>query len=255
MDCYHNRFPVSLILLLGLLSSNVMASAELDQAIKTYYAGYPDQAIEMIRPLASAGDVQAQYLLGNILYGLASTGQSQNREDPTKWYIIAAQRGSAEANYALGVIYNNAWTQKQQKHDAELAKTYYQRAKDLGHKNAQEALVRLAPRVDTSRKKQSLTYTNSSFSRKPAALKEPGDSSREAAANKVLREFEPTDDVIADATRLKSLIDQINGDNSALSLDDLLEEDSISRLLTGFESTEKLVSDIMKLMDTIKSAR
>ncbi len=254
MDCYGNKFFSGLILLLGLLANNVMASAELDQAVKTYYAGYPDRAIGMIRPLAIAGDVEAQYLLGNILYGLASSGQSQGREDPIKWYIVAAQQGSAEANYALGVIYNNVWTKSQQKHDAELARAYYQKAQDLGHKKTLAALARLTPQVDTVRRKQSLTYTNSSFSRKPTSTKKPKDNPAKAAANKALRGFEPTDDLIADATKLKSLIDQINGDNSALSLDSLLEEDSITRLLSGFESTEKLVSDLMSLMDTIKAA-
>ncbi|MCP4492548.1 MAG: sel1 repeat family protein [Gammaproteobacteria bacterium] len=255
MECCSNKTLAGLILLTGLLTNNVLAvSVELDQAIKTYYAGYPDQAIAMIRPLAIAGDVEAQYLLGNILYGLGNTGQSHDREDPTKWYRIAAQQGSAEANYALGVIYNNAWSKNQQKRDAELARTYYQKAKDLGYEKALVALARLAPQVDLTSKKQSLTYSNSSFSRKSASITKPADSYRQTAANNALRGFEPTDDLIADATKLKNLIEQISADDGTLALDSLLEDDSITRLLSGFESTEKLVSDLMNLMDTIKSA-
>ena len=45
----------------------------IDEAVKRYYAGFPDEAISMMKPLALSGDVNAQYLLGNILYGLSKT--------------------------------------------------------------------------------------------------------------------------------------------------------------------------------------
>ncbi len=255
MECYCKKYSPCLILLLGLFVNSVLvASVELDRAKKTYYAGYPDQAIAMIRPLAISGDVEAQYLLGNILYGLSNAGQSSHREGPIKWYKIAAQQDSAEANYALGVIHNNDWIKNHQKGDAELAKSYYQKAQDLGHKKAFAALTRLTPQVDATNRKQSLTYTNSSFSRKPESLETAEDNSKQAVVNNALSGFEPTDDLIADAKKLQTLVDQINSGDSTLSLDGLLDDGAIAQLLSGFESTEKMVSDLMDLMDTIKAA-
>jgi len=65
--------PLKWLVLLYLVTSNTVASnaSELDKAVKIYYAGYPDQAISLIQPLAFSGDVDAQFLLGNILYSLS----------------------------------------------------------------------------------------------------------------------------------------------------------------------------------------
>jgi hypothetical protein len=47
----------------------------MDEAVKRYYAGFPEEAISMIKPLALSGNVDAQYLLGNILYSLSKEGK------------------------------------------------------------------------------------------------------------------------------------------------------------------------------------
>jgi hypothetical protein len=128
-----------------LLVSNfaVAGSAVLDNAIQIYYAGLPRQAINLIKPLALSGDIDAQYLLGNILYSLSTTSQQDKSEDPIEWYKMAAVQHSPGANYALGVIYHNRWGESKRKADSAIAIFYYERAVDLGVVEAQAHLSSL----------------------------------------------------------------------------------------------------------------
>ena len=86
-------------------------SAELNEAVKQYYAGNPEQALGLLEPIALDGDVEAQYLMGNILYSLSNSGKYQDLGDPVKWYQMAADQGVADASYAIGVIYYNNWNE------------------------------------------------------------------------------------------------------------------------------------------------
>ena len=77
MQRHSSKLSLCLALLLNLTANSpAMAADVVDDAIKRYYAGYPAEAIEMLRPIASAGDAGAQYLLGNILYTLSSSGKA-----------------------------------------------------------------------------------------------------------------------------------------------------------------------------------
>ena len=132
--------------MLGLLiaSTTVNArSAKLDDAIKVYYSGLPDQAIAMIMPLAQSGDPKAQLLLGNILHSLSRSDTNSPQADPVTWYQMAAAQGSSEANYLLGVIYHNRWTETQEKDSDTIAIAYYETAAKLGNKAAQGPLIQL----------------------------------------------------------------------------------------------------------------
>ena len=115
----------------------------IDEAVKRYYAGFPDEAISMMKPLALSGDVNAQYLLGNILYGLSKTKNFSDLDGPIKWYRMAAEQDSAAANYALGVIFYNKWRESRDKKEAATAIIYYQKAAELGYKKAQVPLNRI----------------------------------------------------------------------------------------------------------------
>ncbi len=44
---------------------------------------------------------------------------------------MTAEQGSAAANYALGVIYNNRWNNTHQQQDVEQARLFSQKAADL----------------------------------------------------------------------------------------------------------------------------
>lgn len=133
-------------LAIGLMLPSTMllaSTAELDQAVKTYYAGQPAQAVKMITPLAQSGDVDAQYLLGNILYSLSKNEHASMMDDAVDWYKKAAEQDSARASNALGVIYYNRWIESRQQQDAALSISYYRKAISLGAKVAQEPLIKL----------------------------------------------------------------------------------------------------------------
>jgi len=145
------------IVLKGLISVTLIASCsvaadtkEIDEAVKKYYAGFPDEAISMLKPVALSGDVDAQYLLGNILYSLSKTGKFGAIDDPVKWYKMAAAQKSIGANYALGVIFHDKWRKSRNKQEAANAIIYYQKAIASGYKKAQASLNRIKSRSGIS---------------------------------------------------------------------------------------------------------
>ena len=144
MDRTIKQILTGLIPVILLASYSLAAgSAVLDNAIQIYYAGLPRQAINLIKPLAQSGDVDAQYLLGNILYSLSTTSQQDESEDPVEWYKMAAVQHSPDANYALGVIYHNRWGESKRRADSTIAIFYYERAVELGVEEAQAQLSSL----------------------------------------------------------------------------------------------------------------
>lgn len=145
------------IVLKGLISFTLIASCsvaadtkEIDEAVKKYYAGFPDEAISMLKPVALSGDVDAQYLLGNILYSLSKTGNFGEIDDPVKWYKMAAAQKSVGANYALGIIFHDKWRKSRNKQEAANAIVYYQRAVESGFNKAQSSLNRIKSRSGIS---------------------------------------------------------------------------------------------------------
>ena len=249
---------ICLIPILLLFSHSPFAdSSELDQAIKKYYAGYPDQAISIIKPLAISGDAEAQYLLGNIFYGLSNSKSSIPVENPIKWYEMAAEQDFAPANYALGVIYNNHWVKTSGQKEADLAKMFYQKALDQGYKQATVALHKLTAHSQSTSNGSSLVYTNESFSSKRKASVRPLKESISAAVNDVPAEFKLSDDPVADLMKLQALLSQLSNskfDGDLGTDSNWLNENTISSLLGGFDSTDKLVADVIKLLSELKSA-
>ena len=158
-----NKILIRLLPLLLIVSTSAAAnSMELDKAIKIYYAGLPNQAISLIKPLALSGDVNAQFLLGNILYSLSKTNKKSEIDDPVKWYKMAAANNSPDANYALGVIYNNKWTGSLRQEHLIIAKFYFENAAALGHLNAQVYLAEINNRDEASNQKKSASNAESS---------------------------------------------------------------------------------------------
>jgi hypothetical protein len=165
MDGYLKKILKRLIPVILIASNSVSANtAELDRALNIYYAGFPERAISLIEPLALSGDVDAQLLLGNILYSLSKSNKFNEAGDPVKWYKMAAVQNSTAANYALGVIYHNKWAKSHRRQDVEIAIFYYQKAVDLGHEDAQARLSKLKTRDETSDKKKPLSTSNSNVS-------------------------------------------------------------------------------------------
>ncbi|MCP4332412.1 MAG: sel1 repeat family protein, partial [Gammaproteobacteria bacterium] len=201
--------------LLLLLISNLLfaASAEIDKAVKEYHAGRPGQAITILKPLAASGDSDAQYLLGNIIYGLAQSSNLTRTGDAVAWYKMAAAQDSPEASYALGVIYANQWLKSKDPQHAGLAEAWYQKAADLGYEQALGPLMKIAAQNSRDKPASSLSYTNSSFSnhRETEARKEENTQSA-APSKQAPTEFSDTagtSDPFAEAIKLMQLIEQL----------------------------------------------
>ena len=186
MDGYLKKILKTLIPVILIASNSVSANtAELDRALNIYYAGFPERAIRLIEPLALSGDVDAQLLLGNILYSLSKTNEFNQTGDSVKWYKMAAVQNSSAANYALGVIYHNKWVKSHRKQDVEIAIFYYQNAVDLGHEDAQARLSNLKTRDKTSDTKKSLStsISNASVGSSKQTSKMPDENISEQTAS------------------------------------------------------------------------
>ena len=206
----HIRKIATCSTLLLLLFSNLLiaASAEIDKAVEKYHAGHPDQAIAILKPLAASGDSDAQYLLGNIIYGLARSSNLTRTEDAVTWYKMAAAQDSPEASYALGVIYANRWLKSKDPQHAGLAEAWYQKAVDLGHEQALGPLMTIAAQNRKDKPASSLTYTNSSFS----SHQQTGTRQKEKTQSAPPPEQAPTEfsdigDPIVEAQKLLQLIE------------------------------------------------
>ena len=261
MKSRSKMITICLVPVLLLVVANLWASpADLDQAAQKYHAGYPDQAIAILKPLALKGDMHAQNLLGNIIYGLATTDPSRTSEDPFKWYRMAAVQGSPEASYALGVIYNNHWLQGKSEEDGRLAEYYYQQAFDRGYARAEAPLMQMAARNQANRQTSSLEYSNSSFSNKrksPEAKVTVEEDSPKRLTQDGFAGLELTGDPIADAARLEALLQQISGVQNSISLSyadvSWPDEAELTRMLTNFGVSESRASELVKLLEQFKA--
>jgi len=259
------KYRILCIILLQVVTtgSGFAGSVDLDEAVKKYYAGHPLEAVEMIKPRALSGDVEAQYLLGNIIYGLSKDERFSSVGDPLRWYKMAAEQGSAEANNSIGIVYYNKWIQSRKTKDADNAIVYFQKAVDLGYEKAQSTMNQLLDQRQAGRqKKQTLIYTNSSFNHKPGPPEKQASGVKQSpeeirTVDQAVQSLELTNDLIANAERIESLINQLIDDGI---LDDASEsrgqrpdESAILRLLGDFESTDELFTQLIKLINNLKS--
>jgi len=79
------------------------AWAGLDEGVAAYDRGDYAAALREWRPLAKQGNANAQYNLG-IMYN-NGRGVPQDYAEAVKWYRKAAEQGMAEAQVNLGVMY------------------------------------------------------------------------------------------------------------------------------------------------------
>jgi len=95
------RKLISIIFLVFLLSG--CERANLDSAKAAYEAGDYETAIELLIPLARAGDAQAQSNLG-FMYQ-EGKGIPQDYAEALKWFRKAAVQGNALGQSNLGLMY------------------------------------------------------------------------------------------------------------------------------------------------------
>src|SRR5438132_432724 len=78
------------------------ASADFKKGLTAYEAGNYTTALKAWRPLAEKGDADAQYSLG-LLYAKGQ-GVGQSYSKAVHWYRQAAEQGDADAQISLGLL-------------------------------------------------------------------------------------------------------------------------------------------------------
>ena len=111
----------------GLASQPASADAAVAAYQKADYVG----ALKLAQPLAEAGDVRAQSLVGLMYY--RGRGPRVDPAEAVKWFRRAADGGDAAARFYLGVMFAEGRGVPQ---DYEQAAVWYQRAADLGDAQA-----------------------------------------------------------------------------------------------------------------------
>ena len=85
------------------LCTSVVRADNLADGIEAHKKGNYAQALELLLPLATQGNAEAQLLLG-WLYANGE-GVTKNDQEAAKWYRLAAEQGYADAQYSLGVMH------------------------------------------------------------------------------------------------------------------------------------------------------
>jgi len=80
-------------------------AAALEDGRDAYQKGDYAAALKLLRPLADAGNPEAQVFVG-MSYEFGD-GVTKNTAEAVKWYRQAAQKGSIDAAYNLGTIYED----------------------------------------------------------------------------------------------------------------------------------------------------
>ena len=78
-------------------------SSDFDKGLTAYNNGDYATALKEWKPLAEEGDVDAQYYLG-VLYDNGD-GVPQDYKEAVRWYTLAAEQGDVDAQYNLDFIH------------------------------------------------------------------------------------------------------------------------------------------------------
>ncbi len=97
------RFPIALVLSIVCLARP--SWADFQAGLDAYTDGDYATALREFRPLAEQGVAEAQYSLG-VLYDNGN-GVPQDYRQARHWWEKAATQGEAKAQYNLGVLYDN----------------------------------------------------------------------------------------------------------------------------------------------------
>lgn len=103
LGTYREPIRDSIVGLAQALRLTTPASAY-DVVHAAYQKGDFDAALRLGRPLADAGDVRAQAILGLMHY--RGRGVPQDLGEAVRWFRQAADRGDATAQFYLGVMYS-----------------------------------------------------------------------------------------------------------------------------------------------------
>lgn len=96
------RCLLSTCLLAALWLTASPARADLQAGLDAYYDGDYAAALQQLRPAAEAGDIIAQYFLGEMY--LHGRGVARDFEKAAHWYERAGEYGHPQAQAALGSL-------------------------------------------------------------------------------------------------------------------------------------------------------
>jgi TPR repeat protein len=95
------------------------------------------EKLPKIESLAENGDPKAQFLLGYIYD--EELGVDHSCEKTTRWYLLSAMQGNADAQYSIGQKYYQGSCDRPM--DWDLAFKWYRNAAEQGHTDAQHQLA------------------------------------------------------------------------------------------------------------------
>ena len=115
-----------------LLGSGVAVAADFDKGREAYNLGDYETALAELNPLAQRGEARAQHLLGwlHLIHLDPATA--------IKWFSLAADQGYADAQEALGNIYENGEGVVPKNY--QKAMKWFTLAADQGHRQARYSL-------------------------------------------------------------------------------------------------------------------
>lgn len=122
----HNNFRHYLAWLYVLMLSGAVSTVQandLQLGMQMLELGQTEQTIELWRPLAKSGNADAQFGLG-VIYNDAM-GVPQDYLEANYWFLRAAEQGYAPAQYNLGNAYKNGTGMAA---DAQLAAIWWRKA-------------------------------------------------------------------------------------------------------------------------------
>lgn len=129
--------PRSIIAVLLLSAASAFAAPDpLGDALRALEAGRHGQAVQLLTPLATAGNSLAQYRLGMMYYH--GNGVPEDEKQAIFWWKKAAAQGYAEAMFQLGsaFLFGSQTARFVPDPDREAATWYFQAA-SAGHAEAQ----------------------------------------------------------------------------------------------------------------------
>lgn len=129
--------PTGLISLMILVSTSALAMPNVQRHLFNSAVSQKNYAAaqKILQPFVHQNDAEAQYNLG-VMYD-NGFGVARDEHQAISWYQKAANQGYAMAQFNLGMMYEDGQGVAQDYHQAF---TWYQKAAHQGHAKAQNAL-------------------------------------------------------------------------------------------------------------------
>jgi len=103
MPSVNNMKAIRKTVLSILLTAHGMAWGSFDDGLEAYHHGHYETALREWKPLAEQGDIESQIRLGYLYFD--GLGVKKDFKEGVKWFRMAADQGSPEAQGKLGIAY------------------------------------------------------------------------------------------------------------------------------------------------------